>query len=67
MKKAVAAGNTHLANVERVRRFIVLGRDFSQEEGELTPTMKVKRKNLEEKFSDDLNKVYDDPEFALEP
>jgi len=67
MRRAVSAGNGHLAQVERVRRFVVLDRDFSQEEGELTPTMKVKRKNLEDKFSATFAKIYDDPEFALEP
>ena len=44
IKAAVQRGNDKLANVEKVKRFMILDRDFSQEAGELTPTMKVKRK-----------------------
>lgn len=62
----VQTGNRDLARVERVRRFFLLERDFSQEEGELTPTMKMKRKAIEEKFADRFDRVYDDPDFAID-
>lgn len=42
-------------------------RDFSQEHGELTPTMKLKRKAVEQKFTDLFGRIYDEPGFALEP
>ena len=42
MQAAVRQGNHHLAHVEKVRRFLVLPRDLCQEQGELTPTMKVR-------------------------
>jgi long-chain acyl-CoA synthetase len=61
----VRRGNEHLARVEKVRRFVVLDRDLSQEEGELTPTMKVKRKVLEEKFREVFERVYEEG-FGLE-
>jgi long-chain acyl-CoA synthetase len=48
LREAVRRGNEQLANVERVRRFAVLDRDFSQEAGELTPTLKLKRKAVVE-------------------
>jgi long-chain acyl-CoA synthetase len=64
---AVRTGNEHLANVEKVRRFRILERDFSQEHGELTPTMKIKRKAIETKFNDLFDKIYGDEGFALEP
>lgn len=60
----VKAGNRELARVERIRRFVVLDRDFSQEGGELTPTMKTKRKAIEEKYQATFERVYDDPEFS---
>ena len=67
MKKAVREANKHLAQVESVRRFVVLDRDFSQEEGEITPTMKVKRRELEKKYAALFDRVYDEDGFALEP
>lgn len=59
MEAAVARGNRDLAQVEQVRRFAVLDRDFSQEAGELTPTMKLKRKAMAENHAALLDAVYD--------
>jgi long-chain acyl-CoA synthetase len=61
----VRRGNRDLARVEQVRRFVVLDRDFSQEEGEMTPTMKLKRKELEKKFGPLFDRIYDEEGFAL--
>ena len=66
-RDAVRQGNEHLANVEKVRRFTILDRDFSQENGELTPTMKLKRKAIENKCAELFDRVYDEDGFALEP
>ncbi len=62
----IRAGNRDLTRVEQVRRFVVLDRDFSQEGGELTPTMKVKRKAVESKYRELFNRLYEDHEFGLE-
>ncbi len=67
MSRAVAAGNRHLARVERVRRFVILNRDFSQSHGELTPTMKVKRKAIESKYHQLFDRIYNDDGFAQQP
>ncbi|MGB1275135.1 MAG: hypothetical protein ACPG77_05240, partial [Nannocystaceae bacterium] len=67
IQEAVGRGNRELAHVEQVRRFFLLTRDFSQEEGELTPTMKVKRGAIEKKFADQLSQIYTDEGFALDP
>jgi long-chain acyl-CoA synthetase len=42
--------NPHLAPYERVKRIAVLDRDFDPDAGEVTPTLKVKRSIVEEKF-----------------
>lgn len=67
LRKAVRTGNQKLSQVEQVRRFVILDRDFSQEAGELTPTMKVKRKEVETAYAPLLDRVYAEVGFALEP
>lgn len=62
----VRRGNRELARVERVRRFLVLERDFSLEEGELTPTMKMRRKEIETKFADRFDRLYADSAYGLD-
>lgn len=67
VRQAVVAGNKLLAKVEKVRRFKVLERDFCQEEGELTPTMKLKRKAIEVQYEAVFDSIYNDAGFAEEP
>jgi long-chain acyl-CoA synthetase len=47
-----------LANFERVRRFALLEKPFSIEEGELTPSLKVRRKVVEEKYAHVIQGMY---------
>lgn len=62
----VRTGNRSLARVERVRRFMVLERDFSVEGGELTPTMKMRRKEIERMYGDRFDRLYSDPSFGAD-
>ncbi|MGZ3143535.1 AMP-dependent synthetase/ligase [Lentzea chajnantorensis] len=43
VQEVVDEANSHFAGVSQVKKFVLLARDLSQEEGELTPTLKVKR------------------------
>jgi long-chain acyl-CoA synthetase len=47
-----------LASHEKVRRFILSSEPFSIEAGEMTPTLKIKRKIVEEKFKAQLEEIY---------
>jgi long-chain acyl-CoA synthetase len=47
-----------LANFERVRKFVLLDHPFSLETGEMTPTMKVKRKVIEERYVNLIDEMY---------
>lgn len=67
MRAAVARGNAKLSQVEQVKRFAILDRDFSQERGEMTPTMKIKRKDVERVHGAIIERLYDDPAFGWEP
>lgn len=50
--------NTRLGRVEQIKRFHILSRPFSLEEGELTPTLKVRRKIVNEKFASEIEGLY---------
>jgi long-chain acyl-CoA synthetase len=58
VQAAVSRVNTQLADFERIRRFKVLDRDFSIEDGELTPTMKIRRARVLENHSALVNELY---------
>ena len=50
--------NTKLNRWETVKRFVILPRDLSIEDGELTPSMKVKRRVVEDTYAEDIEKMY---------
>ena len=50
--------NRDYAQVEQVKRFFILDHDLSQETGELTPTLKVKRAVVNERFADRFDALY---------
>jgi len=50
--------SSELAKFERLKSFLVKRNPFSIEEGEITPTMKAKRKVIENKYSEDINDMY---------
>ncbi len=58
IQKAVARVNKQLAPFEQVRKYRVLPRDFSIEEGELTATMKVRRARAIENFKEHIEELY---------
>lgn len=51
--------STDLARFEQVKAFRLMSRAFTIEEGELTPTLKIKRKVVEEKFWDMIKSMYE--------
>ncbi len=55
----VEAVNERFARIEQVKRFAILDRELSQQDGELTPTLKVKRAVVYREFADVFNGLYD--------
>jgi long-chain acyl-CoA synthetase len=50
--------NRDRVRVEQIKRFAILARDFSLEEGELTPTLKLRRKVVQEHFAAEIDQLY---------
>jgi long-chain acyl-CoA synthetase len=58
MRKLVSETNAQLASYESIKKFIVLPNELSIEAGELTPSLKVKRKVLDKKFETQIDSLY---------
>ncbi len=55
----VARGNAQLASYETIKRWAILGRDLTVEDGELTPKLSVRRKVVAERYGDVVDSLYD--------
>jgi len=56
---AVKQANQQVSHAESIRKFRILPVDFTEDTGELTPTMKVKRNVVAEKFAADIEAIYE--------
>ncbi|MCK7509293.1 MAG: hypothetical protein MZV70_38170 [Desulfobacterales bacterium] len=54
----VAEVNKTLARVETIKKFRLIPRRFYAEDGDVTPTQKVKRRNLEKQYKDLIDAMY---------
>ena len=61
IQTAIDEANSHYAPVEQIKRFEILPEDFSQPTGELTPTLKVKRNIVQQKYADTIDAIYHSP------
>jgi long-chain acyl-CoA synthetase len=61
VQAGVERANSHLSRVEQIKRFRVLGCDWAPAGDELTPTMKLKRKPIHEKYAREIEALYADP------
>jgi len=57
-KKIIDDRQKDLGQVEHIKKFTLLAKEFSQETGEITPTMKVKRKVVQEKYKAEIDAMY---------
>ncbi|MGW2817717.1 AMP-dependent synthetase/ligase [Streptomyces sp. NPDC001415] len=58
VRAAVEAANAQVSRPARIRGFAVLPRDFTVERGELTPTLKVRRKTILERYAAEIEELY---------
>lgn len=59
VKKIISEANSELASYESIKKFKIIPGEFSIENGELTPSLKVKRKVLEKKFQSQIEELYE--------
>jgi len=58
VKRWIDEVNSKLASFETIKKFAILPQDFTIESGELTPTLKVKRKVVYQKYAEIIEKLY---------
>jgi long-chain acyl-CoA synthetase len=58
VQRAVDEVNSELSRFEQIKRFTILPRDFTLEDGEVTPTMKLKRRVCQEHFAAEIEALY---------
>ena len=56
----VAQANAQLERWETIKKFEILSRELSVDEGEVTPSLKIRRKIVEQKYADVLDTLYSD-------
>jgi long-chain acyl-CoA synthetase len=50
--------NEDLAQFEKIKKFIIVSDELSMANGALTPTMKLKRRYIEQRYSKELDELY---------
>jgi long-chain acyl-CoA synthetase len=52
--------NQRFMNPEQIKKFTILPRDLNVDEGELTPTLKIRRKQINENWAKEIEAMYSD-------
>jgi len=58
IQKEVEKSNSHMPQVQQVRKFHLFIKELDHDDGEVTATMKVKRKSIYEKYAEDIEAMY---------
>jgi long-chain acyl-CoA synthetase len=58
VQRQVDALNSELGSWEKIKDFKLIPHDFSEEAGELTPTLKVKRRAVQERYREQIDEMY---------
>jgi long-chain acyl-CoA synthetase len=58
VRRAVVAANTLVSQAESIRTFRILAQPFTEEHGLLTPSLKLKRKAIENTYSNEVEALY---------
>jgi len=61
VEEHIGAVNARLAPYERIQRFTILTEEFTEERGEITPTLKIRRREIAKKYRSQIEAMYDSP------
>jgi long-chain acyl-CoA synthetase len=67
LQRQVDSVTSDLSRFERVKRVALIERELTVEGGELTPTLKVKRRVIDEKYKDVIDRLYEEAEAEARP
>jgi len=59
IQESIDEVNARFARIEQIKRFALLEHDLSQAAGELTPTLKVKRATVNDRYREQFERLYD--------
>ena len=60
IQKQVDEANSQVANVQQIKKFVILEKEWTDSSGELTPTLKLKRNVIAEMYSDEIESMYEE-------
>lgn len=60
LQRAIERTNKQVSRAESIRKFVILSGEFTQDNGLLTPSMKVKRSAVQERFAKEIEELYTD-------
>ncbi|MQY12523.1 Long-chain-fatty-acid--CoA ligase FadD15 [Streptomyces sp. RB5] len=58
IRRAVVTANTHVSNAEAIRTFRILATQFTEAQGLLTPSLKLRRKAIEKAYAEEVDALY---------
>ena len=58
VERNIEEANKRFSNVERIKKFVLLGEEWMPDSDELTPTMKLKRRGVHTKYADEIESIY---------
>lgn len=58
VQKAIDETNAHFSRTESIKKFEILSRDFTIDDGEMTPSLKVRRRTIVDKYADTIESMY---------
>jgi long-chain acyl-CoA synthetase len=66
VRAGVAEANAHLSRIEQVKRFVLVGAEWTPQSGELTPTLKLRRSVALSRYAEAIAGMYADPPTGIE-